>query len=39
MTEEMLGNIELMKIMPDTWVNVPWTVSNAVEHFKVSMMD
>lgn len=34
LSDEDLGNLELLKVMPDTWNNVPWTVTNSVDVLK-----
>ena len=34
LSDEDLGNLDLVKVMPDTWNNVPWTVTNSIEVLK-----
>ena len=39
MDDQNLGNYDLMKVMPDTWNNVPWTVMNSVEVIKQACLE
>lgn len=34
MVEEELGLKSVIQILPDSWLNVPWTVTNAAETLK-----
>ena len=39
MTDSELDLMDLLKVMPDTWNNVPWTVVNGIEVIKRACLD
>lgn len=39
LTDEQLGSLKLMKIMPDTWNNVPWTVASGMDTIKEACLE